>query len=90
MASLTSQVQNDWVADRGGSSTFFGGVNPDQYDQWVDMSGNPMTFFNWGNGEPNGGAGSCATIYWAAWGGFWNDAYCGDQFTYVCQYGLAG
>ena len=28
---------------------------------------------------------SCLTVYWAAWGSKWNDAYCGDSFRFVCQ-----
>lgn len=58
LASIENEVQNDWVAARGGSSTFFGGVNPDDHQVWVDMNGIALTWFKWGSGEPNGGAGS--------------------------------
>ena len=45
-----------------------------------------VTYFNWHNGEPNGGRNeNCVEIYFH--NGQWNDQFCDEKLSYVCKIG---
>ena len=60
----------------------------DENATWVWMDDQPAGYFNWGDGEPNnddgfGGQEDCVNMYENS--GYWNDAYCNNQYGYVCE-----
>jgi hypothetical protein len=58
---------------------------------WLDITGQPVSFFRWSLGEPNNGGGNmappenCGEQYD---GGLWNDTECTGQLRYVCECAL--
>lgn len=82
-------AENDWVASTAmslGNQNYWIGVDDQEEDgKYVKPDGTPVTFFAWGNGEPDGNdAKNCVSIDPAAGGG-WNDKVCTQQFGAICK-----
>jgi len=56
-------------------------------DEWVWVSGEPVTYTFWGDGEPNDTAGGqdCAVVGRST---PWDDGGCHGTFAYICEYEL--
>eukprot|EP00750_Incisomonas_marina_P022055 INCI4834.2.p1 GENE.INCI4834.2~~INCI4834.2.p1 ORF type:complete len:4574 (-),score=787.21 INCI4834.2:380-12748(-) len=77
----------------GHDATWWLGINAQANDcAWAALDGNPITRYNWNSGEPNGCSSCegvfmedgecCAHVYTS---GAWNDATCGNSYTYFCE-----
>ena len=51
---------------------------------WKWEDGSPMTWFNWGHGEPDPGIGTAGRI---CKGGKWHELNNGHAFKYICEKG---
>ncbi|ROL55169.1 Mannose-binding protein [Anabarilius grahami] len=63
---------------------YIGATDTQKEGHFVDMSGQPLTFTNWKENEPNDyqGAEDCTIIYKS---GVWNDINCDSEWHVVCE-----
>jgi hypothetical protein len=89
LASITSAVENAFVAANITATSWLGGTDAASEGTWLWSNGDAFSYTNWNAGEPNnsGGIENCNTIYGAATGllGLWNDADCTTMYPYVCE-----
>ena len=97
LATITSHEENRWIVDNtdlGSDQLWMGGIQkrpndgPDSDWRWV--TGEPWSFTNWNDGEPND-AGGDGEFYLTIWdpSGTWNDENpIGTQSGYVVEFPL--
>ncbi|MDA1053159.1 MAG: lectin-like protein [Planctomycetota bacterium] len=69
-----------------GAEVWLGGSREPTDKQWKWISGEAITYTNWGSGEPgNSGGGENRIEMWP--NGQWNDQPAHDQQPYVCEWG---
>ena len=83
-----------WMVRNGCTSAYFGAQDQNLNNIWTDAEGNPISFFNWAEGEPNriDGAEKYAMFYDIYPDGTWNDGDFGDVTeggykTFICEWG---
>ncbi|XP_050514837.1 macrophage mannose receptor 1-like [Diabrotica virgifera virgifera] len=56
-------------------------------NKWFWLKGEPITFTNWNDGEPNNKRGNenCLTVFKSGTGSLWNDDPCDFKFIPVCE-----
>lgn len=81
------------ILKNSGKNTAFLGMYEIEYGKWVDVYGNNLTYFNWGNGEPNNkssnGKDENIIQYWKDQPtGKWNDFCWGDigVYDFICEW----
>jgi PKD repeat protein len=70
-----------------GSWTWIGFTDQETEGEWVWITGEPVTYTNWGSGEPNNSGNEDYAHIWL-WEGTWNDNDNGNRYpmSYVCEY----
>ncbi|XP_022088561.1 lymphocyte antigen 75-like [Acanthaster planci] len=56
--------------------------------EWMD--GFPITYTNWGEGQPDDRTGHCVTMSSGKDAGYWADRDCSQQYRYICEKAKAG
>ena len=97
LATLTSSTENDFVyglmpsTGVGTEHLYWIGFNDHASEgDWRWSSGLPVTFTQWGSGEPSDGGGGedCAHVYgpgMPAHHGEWNDHPCAAEQSFICE-----
>lgn len=97
LATITSQEENDflysYMTSKGYSSAYFG-LSEDVSDgTWSWCNGEPLSYVNWADGEPNnqGGSENYGMFYRKFDDGAWNDGDFGhmtdDGTAFICEWG---
>ena len=92
-AATLSNLNSVVLKTYGHDATWWLGINAQDNDcAWEALDGSPVSFLNWNSGEPNGCSSCeglfmedgecCAHVYTS---GYWNDATCGNSYTYFCE-----
>ena len=88
----SSSIENEWLVDfaKGyGLDKFWLGVNDrDVAEEYTDQNGNPHTYFNWANSQPESLAQRCVQAG-GAQGYRWHDIMCTDAKNLLCVVGKA-
>lgn len=74
LVAVNDAAENDWLVATFGDSLFWIGFNDEAAEgAWVWTNGDPVTYTNWGGGEPNDATLEDWTVL--NWGGpgVWND-----------------
>ncbi|XP_039510609.1 mannose-binding protein A-like isoform X2 [Pimephales promelas] len=76
LTSLQAALESTYV--------YVGATDRQKEGNFVDMNGQPLTFTNWKENEPNNhnGAEDCTVIYK---NGVWNDINCSSEWHVVCE-----
>ncbi|WP_422104221.1 HYR domain-containing protein [Winogradskyella sp.] len=82
LVTINSQAENDWLKDQISASVIIGINDVDTEDDYVWQSGQPATYTNWANGEPND-TGNYATM---GTNGEWSDMGGSDSGKVVIEY----
>jgi hypothetical protein len=82
-------AENDWVVSTAlalANQNYWIGVDDQKAEgTYVKPDGAPVTFFEWGNGKPDGAESqNCVSIDPAVAGG-WNDKACTQPFGAICK-----
>lgn len=84
----TSQAENELVTPLAGiADVWVGGNDIDVEMTWIWITGEPMIYENWRDGEPNnaGDNGEDCMIIEGELGGTWDDRPCDRQYAYFCE-----
>ncbi|WP_422104218.1 HYR domain-containing protein [Winogradskyella sp.] len=82
LVTINSQAENDWLKDQISAPVIIGINDVDTEDDYVWQSGQPATYTNWANGEPND-TGNYATM---GTNGEWSDMGGSDSGKVVIEY----
>ncbi len=67
LATIRSQAEMDWIKKTWGDRPFWIGLSDEGHEgSWAWMSGEPLSYTDWMDGEPNGGTGEnyVSTNWW--------------------------
>lgn len=95
LASVRSRAENDFLRDAlvgtvlnaaGNPFAWIGYTDEAKEGSWVWTDGDPSTFVNWIDPEPNGGDSQNCVMFrgGSTWNGTWNDIGCSNTNPYVC------
>jgi hypothetical protein len=68
-----------------GIDAWIGGTDQAVEDDWVWLTGEPMDYENWREGEPNDSGGEDCMIVEGENGGLWDDRGCDDLYPVICE-----
>ena len=86
LAAIHSRKENDFVRTLIPNPTWLGGNDIVSDGTWVWEDGVQWGgFTSWHSGEPNGGDHEQCLIMRYDLIGEWNDAYCSNEWHYVCK-----
>lgn len=90
LAVSTSQAENDVFSPLVGLlDAWVGGNDITTEDAWVWITGEPMLYTNWREGEPNDNGvdnmGEDCMIIEGDNGGLWDDRTCTNTYGYICE-----
>ncbi|MCD7773994.1 MAG: leucine-rich repeat protein [Clostridiales bacterium] len=94
LATITSEEEDqalyEYVKNSGYTDVFFGFTDKDSEGNWVWVTGEDVTYTNWGGREPNDSHGGedYGMYYFSSYpSGQWNDANFGDAgFNFICEW----
>lgn len=92
LASITSQEENNFISSNFGSLAWIGTRTDYQHNGvWIWVSGEPVTYTNWGPGQPDNWNGENCVEINAIQLGKWNDAtndhsYNGQLIKHILEY----
>ncbi|MFX0171579.1 MAG: right-handed parallel beta-helix repeat-containing protein, partial [Candidatus Hodarchaeota archaeon] len=85
LVTITSQEENDLVQSLArGIYTWIGLTDEAVEGEWQWVTGEPLIYTNWDDGQPDDSDGEDYAEMWN--GGLWNDAPTGDTLYYVCEW----
>ncbi len=89
LAIISSHAENralfSYVASRNAYNSVFGATDKDSEGVWQWVSGEAVTYANWGEGEPNNSGGREHYVHFlSTFDGKWND--CAWQNSFVCEW----
>ena len=98
LATITSQEENEflynYIHQRGYESAYFGLTDEGSEGTWSWCNGEPLSYVNWADGEPNNENGSenYGMLYWKYIDGAWNDGDFGHMTdsggtAFICEWG---
>jgi Lectin C-type domain len=94
LATITSQVENNWVYTNmgvGGVNMWLGGTDEAQEGVWKWITGESWSYTNWQTGQPDNNEGSEDYLHmWGVTGGRWNDFHVAADseffISYLCEW----
>ncbi|XP_045423785.1 mannose-binding protein C [Lemur catta] len=85
VATPRNAEENTAIQNLVKEDAFLGITDKKTEGQFVDLTGNRVTYTNWNDGEPNNaGSGEDCTVLLR--NGRWNDAPCSSSFLAVCEF----
>ncbi len=91
LATITSKEENEYVyqfmKDSGFNDAFFGFTDEEEEGVWKWVTGEPVSYTNWKEGEPNDDVGSeDYAMFYHNYADQWNDWNFGKVTAFICEW----
>ncbi len=91
LATITTKEENDFIyqfmKQSGHSDAFFGFTDEAEEGTWQWVTGEPVAFTNWKQGEPNDDAGTeDYAMFYHNYADQWNDWKFGEVTVFICEW----